>query len=361
MMPTERRNVSWTLRRADGSIWPHGRVTFSCVGRADKSFTSDINGVGSLELVVDNKHQYTCFLPDGTSFSFPLLHGSEPLMLEHVYPQLAEPVNNLYLTLYQPVNGDVSVSPPGPYSVGTHVNLTATADDGYALDNWTLDGSDAGDDNPLVVVMDTGHSVAAAFAVDAPDFLVHDTFDRADGPIGTADSGQTWVVVSGDGTEAVIDAHHVRPNFYYVLADTGGGADDVDISITVVTVADPSVRLFARSTVDGPGGNHFWDMNIDGSQYSVLVKRLRASAGGSWLAQTGWVDSDPVLTIQAGDVVRWLLVDSTYTVFINDTQIGTGSFTPEDGVTYQPYGTYVGFTDSNDTNTYDDFTVTVPS
>jgi hypothetical protein len=58
-------------------------------------------------------------------------------------------------------NGSVSVTPPGPYTYGQVVTLTATAASGWTLANWSGDAS--GNANPLGVVINGHRSITAVF------------------------------------------------------------------------------------------------------------------------------------------------------------------------------------------------------
>ncbi|MFE0178774.1 M12 family metallo-peptidase [Streptomyces sp. NPDC059002] len=59
--------------------------------------------------------------------------------------------------------GTIRLSEPGPYIKGRPVVATAEAAQGYRFNGWTMDGQQAGTDNPLTVTMDKAHTLIAAF------------------------------------------------------------------------------------------------------------------------------------------------------------------------------------------------------
>lgn len=66
------------------------------------------------------------------------------------------------LVLTQPSNGSISAEPEiGPYTAGTEVTLTATANTGYDFAGWSGDAT--GTVNPLVLTMDEDKNVSATF------------------------------------------------------------------------------------------------------------------------------------------------------------------------------------------------------
>jgi len=72
---------------------------------------------------------------------------------------------NYTLTISATAGGTTNPA-PGTYtcSAGTTVEVTATPDVGYRFDHWVLNGSPAGSDNPISILMDSNHNLQAVFA-----------------------------------------------------------------------------------------------------------------------------------------------------------------------------------------------------
>jgi formylglycine-generating enzyme required for sulfatase activity len=74
-------------------------------------------------------------------------------------------IRNYTLSITPLTNGDVSGA--GSYLIGTSSNLTATPRPGYLFGSWTGDAS--GQDNPLILLMDSEKTVGATFVEDKRD------------------------------------------------------------------------------------------------------------------------------------------------------------------------------------------------
>lgn len=69
---------------------------------------------------------------------------------------------NPYLTVTAPSNGALSEE-SGYHDPDSEVEVTATANTGYFLHHWTLDGLNIGYYNPTTITMDADHTIASAF------------------------------------------------------------------------------------------------------------------------------------------------------------------------------------------------------
>ena len=70
------------------------------------------------------------------------------------------------LTISTTAGGSTSpVSGSHTYGSGISVSVQATAGTGFAFDNWTLDGVNAGTANPINVTMNSNHALQAIFSV----------------------------------------------------------------------------------------------------------------------------------------------------------------------------------------------------
>lgn len=70
------------------------------------------------------------------------------------------------LTVTSNGNGSVTVSDPGPYTIGQKVTITATPAPGYEFDGWT--GTVTSSSNPLVLTLNADHEIQANFSIDEP-------------------------------------------------------------------------------------------------------------------------------------------------------------------------------------------------
>jgi hypothetical protein len=70
-----------------------------------------------------------------------------------------------YKLTRQVVGSGTTISFPGRfgYIEGTEISVEAFPDSGWIFDHWILDGVDAGIDNPITVIMDANHTLAAVF------------------------------------------------------------------------------------------------------------------------------------------------------------------------------------------------------
>jgi RHS repeat-associated protein len=160
------------------------------------------------------------------------------------------------LNLSATTGGTATADPPATsYAAGTDVSLSATPDPGYAFSGWTIDGQDAGSDNPHTLTMDTDHTVVANFTAnyaltlnDAPGGnVVADPTETSYAPgthvslSATADDNFTFAGWTIDGQDAgtnnpydlTMDQNHVvTPNFVadytLTLTEATGGSASAD-------------------------------------------------------------------------------------------------------------------------------------
>lgn len=168
--------------------------------------------------------------------------------------------------------------------------------------------------------------------------LVTDSFNRADGNIGVADSGQTWLQA---GTNAQITSNKCR--------STAGtqcyidcGLADCTIQLTMAS-RDPvngSTRIIARF-VD-TNNYLYWGENATTSTYQLVRKQ-----GGLFNTLL-----DSGVTPVNGDVLKLVLSGSTLQGYRNGSLIATATSTFQQTVTAH------GFGSPEDFSTADDFTIT---
>jgi hypothetical protein len=165
--------------------------------------------------------------------------------------------------------------------------------------------------------------------------LVTDSFNRADGPIGTADSGQVWQQAGG---AAAIAGNKGVPTVNQVFIDTG--QSDVTIQMTMGNrdVVNGSTRIVARY-VDT---NNYLFWGESGSSVYALVRK-----------QAGLFNTitTTAITPVNGDVLKLVLTGSTLQGYRNGSLIATGT------ETFQQTATRHGFSSPEAASTVDDFTI----
>ncbi|HYF65941.1 MAG TPA: hypothetical protein VD886_24135, partial [Herpetosiphonaceae bacterium] len=84
---------------------------------------------------------------------------------------------NVTVTLTQPANGTIEISPPGgSYAPGTTVTVTARPNANYRFAGWQINGADGGAANPRTLVVQANTTVGAGFAFVDPNTLGHRIF-----------------------------------------------------------------------------------------------------------------------------------------------------------------------------------------
>lgn len=167
--------------------------------------------------------------------------------------------------------------------------------------------------------------------------LVTDSFNRADGAIGVADSGQTWQQA---GTSALITGNKCRSTAG-TQAYIDCGQSDVTIQLTMAN-RDPvngSTRIIARFL--DTNNYLYWGENATTSTYQIVRKQ-----GGLF---TTLLDSG--ITPANGDVLKLVLSGSTLQGYRNGSLIATATST------FQQTRTEHGFGSPEDFSTADDFSV----
>jgi hypothetical protein len=113
---------------------------------------------------------------------------------------------NLTIT---PTTGGTTNPTPGThnYTNGTEASVTAIPDIGYGLHHWELDGSNAGLENPIMVTMNTNHTLHAVFN------LTH-TLTIYTGAGGTTDPSPGTHTYF-EGTTVTVTASPIALNAYF--------------------------------------------------------------------------------------------------------------------------------------------------
>jgi hypothetical protein len=175
----------------------------------------------------------------------------------------------------------------------------------------------AGVDTPTVAITDAAAAQRGLTAADmlpqAP--LREDTFERADGAIGTpSDGGSAWTGATGAWSIAggmAVPGDHIDGQYVFLSA----GASDVIVEWVAVEPPDTGGEYKIGARADGVlGGNAGVRVGIDSARranlYDETLTRIRLGNIGE---------------VQEGDTVRLRLVGSTATIFVNGVQIYTTS------------------------------------
>ena len=145
------------------------------------------------------------------------------------------------------VSGSGNTNPStGTYSYikGTDVDVSSIAGDGYLFDQWILDGSPVGSNNPITVSMNTDHTLEAVF-LEGTNILIDDAFINLDNWESTNWQIQIdqWYsspssIKSYDGNEGILQSNEVDTSsaveltisFWYRLS---GDVDSTDVSFMI--------------------------------------------------------------------------------------------------------------------------------
>lgn len=190
------------------------------------------------------------------AFDHWLLNGSiervNPLIVTMNFDCILQPFfarMNYTLTMSEPVNGTTNMSPgQHTYYAGDTVQVVATANVGYRFDHWVLDGSDAGSDNPLSLVMNSNHTLSAIFSVVS---YVGTVYIRADGSINPSDGAVstldnvTYVLTENIDSMIVVQRNNiVLDGNRHTLQGSGSGEGVSLFGVSNVTVRNINIKGF---------------------------------------------------------------------------------------------------------------------
>ena len=189
-------------------------------------------------------------------FDHWLLNGSiervNPIIVTMDFNYVLQPFfarMNCTLTIYESSNGTTNI-PPGQhtYSAGDTVQIVATANMGYRFDHWVLDGSDAGSDNPLILVMNINHTLSAIFSVVS---YVGTVYIRADGSINPSDGAVstldnvTYVLTENIDSMIVVQRNNiVLDGNRHTVQGSGSGEGVGLFGVSNVTVRNMNIKGF---------------------------------------------------------------------------------------------------------------------
>ena len=183
-----------------------------------------------------------------------------------------------------------------------------------------------------------------------------DSFDRADGPIGTADSGHTWVE-SGVGSGWTVASNTAKPpsDAGWSWATLDLGAADADISVEMNGNGGGAPDLGIAAKVQDASNLILFDVVFVTDHW---ICRVFQRVAGSFNGLTALVDPVPGVTNTNAAVftIRLVTNGAAGEAFIAGTSMGTWSALSDNGILAETAhglgGTSVTFA------TFDDFTMT---
>ncbi len=188
-------------------------------------------------------------------------------------------------------------------------------------------------------------SVFSTPGIDLSQYLVFDDFNRPDGPIGTASTGQVWVASS-----ATISNHQMVTTSDRTLIDTG----HTQISI-YLTFGGPimggSLLFWADPDDPWKGGTIEWG---DGDTVGIYLN-TRNEQGTPQNISAGGLHH----VLQVGDVVGVRVNDTEIVLSVNDTASATyplANLAAFNRTLYER-GTYAGVSSWGPSEVVDNFTV----
>lgn len=220
-------------------------------------------------------------------------------------------------TLNITINGSGSVTKnpdQATYMYGTIVQLTATANSGYALNSWSGDLS--GSQNPTSITMDGNKSVTAHF-VDIMPPRISGINRSTSKPLDT-DPSYGWVNVSCIVTDNVAVSQVILR-----IHNPGGSWNNVSMitrttgkyyyrtTTAFSTVGNYSYSIWAKDTSNNVNTSSYvlfsmppnWDVNIDG--YCTILDLVLISNHYRQSGSNGWIreDADNNGEIKLSDLV----------------------------------------------------------
>ncbi|MFB3890190.1 MAG: beta strand repeat-containing protein [Candidatus Bathyarchaeia archaeon] len=222
----------------------------------------------------------------------------------------------------------------GVYSVanGSSINVTATSNAGYSFSNWLLDGANAGNANPITILMDEDHALQAVFAQVFYNLTVSSTFGGSTNPANGTYPEPAGSIVTVTATP--IGGY----NFSYWMLDgvNAGSANPFNVtmnqahSIYAVFTTDQTYSLTVSSTTGG-STNPAPGVYSYGFNSTVQVTAMPSSGYGFnyWLLDGANVGSqNPIsVTMNANHTLR-AVFNQTFSLTISATAGGSTNPSP---------------------------------
>jgi len=178
-----------------------------------------VNGTyASVTAIPDTYYMLDYWLLDGNNVS-----SANPIFVLMTDDHTLQPVFariNYTLTISATAGGTTNpASGTYTYSAGTTVEVTATPDAGYRFDHWVLNGSPAGSDNPISILMDSNHNLEAVFAEAHTLIITVSEGGTTDPSPGT----YTYETPTNVVVEAIPFANYLFDHWEYDDEDIGSG------------------------------------------------------------------------------------------------------------------------------------------
>jgi hypothetical protein len=176
-----------------------------------------------------------------------------------------------------------------------------------------------------------------------PTYRVFDRFNRPDGPLGNAETGQPWVIRMGVDATGIVDGMMELHGANAFIEAVG---TDLDIQITVVSLAPgDGLHLYFHDTPD--------DAPNALALYDVGYYELTFQANGDYVTYAGQMD-DPF----ASGSVRLVVSSSHATLTVNGVGVVDTDIALTGGEPYVPAGEAIGIGDlASGPNRFDDVAV----
>lgn len=174
--------------------------------------------------------------------------------------------------------------------------------------------------------------------------IVSDSFNRADGSLGTADTGQAWAVSSGTWGIVSNTAEDITSVNGFAVLETG-----TTESITTVTLLNPSQSRSGGVICRWVSSNYFFSLTVDvfpGNIYQLRLKRIYAGSQSTVF--------DKNISNPTNKSVGIGTCGSLFDVYLDGALQGTYN----DATSPQNYGTMSGMRGYANGARFEDFLVT---
>ena len=242
----------------------------------------------------------TGYILDNWTLDNSSIASANPLTIPMNTNHTLQPIflqTNYTLTMITSSGGSTSL-PPGTYTyaAGQTVNVSATADDGYAFSYWTLDGSEAGSANPMTVSMNGNHTLAPVFTSTSYEYVYIRTdgsIDPPQAPLLTSDNVTYQLTADLNSTLTVQRSNIVIDGNGNTLQGDGNeegirliGVNNVSITNISITGFDDGVDLSETSqdsiSESNITANNGLGISLYGASNSTIYQNsINANEGGA--------------------------------------------------------------------------------
>jgi len=177
-------NVTATSAHGEAAVWNHftkGQAFFdigtsTAYGTVSPPFTVEEAYFGYPTVFAD----WTGLQPSTTyhwRIRYVTSTGQTYAGADQTFTTAAGTPGNVTVTLTQPANGSIEISPPGgSYAPGTTVTITARPNASYRFASWQINGAAGGTANPRTLVVQANTTVSASFEFVDPVTLSHKVY-----------------------------------------------------------------------------------------------------------------------------------------------------------------------------------------